>query len=771
LADPARDILAREAPGAMIRDSRKIAAILAADVVDYSRLMGADEAATLAALKARRAVFEELVREFDGREFGSVGDSLMAAFQSAVNAVSCALEIQQRVASENAPLPPARRMHLRIGVNLGDVIEEKGSLFGDAVNVAARLQALGKPAGVLISGAVYDQVHLKIPARYISAGTRQVKNIEEPVRTFEVMPVEPPGFFGRVTGVFVHLASRRVLRAMSAVALLTAAVALGLFWREIPVPGSGERLGSLLRPASDAPPPNSIAVLPFLNMSGDSRDDYLGNGLAEELSHRLAKIPGLHVAARTSAFAVMGKNLGVSEIANRLGVSYVVEGSIKRQADRVRVNAALVESGSGSNRWSNSYEVRSGDFFTIESDIGKQVLIALELVLGTDAGSGESPRPRASVAAYDLFLQGLSWLRQPKSAKTLDAAEQLFRRALMDQPDFARAQAGLCETQVERYALERVPALVSAAEEACARARALDSTAQEVHMAVGNLRLATGAAAEAEANYRRALAIVPGSPDALIGLAAALAAGGKAEESEKTHKLAIAAQPRYAFAHVAYGNYLFTQGRAADAIAPYEQATRLAPDNPNTFNNLGSAYIHLADFDKAAEAIARSLAIEPRRASYSNSGTVHYYRGRHREAAGMFRKAIELAPADHRLWGNLADALLFDLQIDEAKKAYRHALELAEGELQINPAHAVNQAQAAYYATRLGDRERARRGTAIALAQGESNNYVQYYVALAELGLGDKRKAADHIRRARQLGYPDNLLKAAPELSDIRTLI
>jgi class 3 adenylate cyclase/TolB-like protein len=427
----------------MIRDSRKIAAILAADVVDYSRLMGADEAATLAALKTRRALFEELVHEFDGREFGSVGDSLMAAFQSAVNAVSCALEIQQRLATANAPLPPARRMHLRIGVNLGDVIEEKGLLFGDAVNVAARLQALAKPSGVLISGAVYDQVHLKIPARYISAGTRQVKNIEEPIRTFEVMAAEPPGFFGRVTGVFVHLASRRVLRAMSAVALLTAAVALGLFWREIPVPGSGERLGTLLRPANDAPPPNSIAVLPFLNMSGDSRDDYLGNGLAEELSHRLAKIPGLHVAAMTSAFAVMGKDLGVTDIAGRLGVSYVVEGSVKRQADRVRVNAALVEAGSGANRWSNSYEVQSGDFFTIESDIGNQVLIALELVLGTDAGSAESPRPQGSVAAYDLFLQGLSWLRQPKSAKTLDTAEQLFRRALAEQPDFARAQAGL----------------------------------------------------------------------------------------------------------------------------------------------------------------------------------------------------------------------------------------------------------------------------------------------------------------------------------------
>ncbi|HUG04357.1 MAG TPA: tetratricopeptide repeat protein [Steroidobacteraceae bacterium] len=755
----------------MIRDSRKIAAILAADVVDYSRLMGADEAATLAALKARRAIFEELVREFEGREFGSVGDSLMAAFQSAVNAVSCALEIQQRVASENAPLAPARRMHLRIGVNLGDVIDEKGSLFGDAVNVAARLQALAKPAGVLISGAVYDQVHLKIPARYISAGTRQVKNIEESVRTFEVLPAESPGFFGRVTGAFVHLASRRVLRAMSTVALLTAAVALGLFWREIPVPGTGGRLGSLLRPASDAPPPNSIAVLPFLNMSGDSRDDYLGNGLAEELSHRLAKIPGLHVAARTSAFAVMGKNLGVTEIANRLGVSYVVEGSVKRQVDRVRVNAALVEAGSGSSRWSNTYEVRSDDFFTIESDIGNQVLIALELVLGTDAGTAESPHPEGSEAAYDLFLQGLSWLRQPKSAKTLNTAEQLFRRALAEQPDFARAQAGLCETQVERYALERVPALVTAAEEACARARALDSSAQEVHEAVGRLRLATGDAAEAVAAYRRALTLVPQSPDALIGLAFALAAGGDAAEAEPMHQRAIAAQPRYAYAHIAYGNFLFGQGRPTEAVMFYERATILAPDNPNAFNNLGSAYMLAGDFDRASRALERSIAIEPRRGSYSGLGSVQYYLGRYELAEDMFRKAIELAPADHRVWGNLADTLRFDARPDEAQEAYRRALELADGELAINPKHAINQAQAAYYAVQLGDDGRARHGIARALPEGDDSNYVHYYVALAELGLGDRVKALAHLRRARQLGYPESLLKAAPELGDIRTML
>jgi len=752
----------------MVKDSRKIAAILAADVVEYSRLMGADEEGTLAALRIRRAVFEELVKEFEGREFGSVGDSLMAEFPSAVNAVLCALAIQQRTETENAPLPAVQRMHLRIGVNLGDVIEENGSAFGDAVNIAARLQSLAKPGGVLISGPVYDQVHLKIPARFIDAGARQVKNVAEPVRTFEVLPAESPGIAGRIAGILARLASRRVRRAAAGIALLLVAVTLGLFWREFAVSGTGQRLGALLGSRVLEPSSQSIAVLPFVNMSGDPRNDYLGEGLSEELSNRLTKISELRVAARTSAFAFKGKHLDVSEIAERLGVAYVVEGSVKRQADRIRVTAALVEAASGSNRWSNSFESPSTDLFAIESKMAAQVITALELVLGKRAGSTRVRPSNGSGAAYDFYLQGLAYLRQPKSTRTLEAAEQLFESALAEQPDFARAQAGLCETRVERYALEKAPVHVAAAEEACANAEALDSAAQEVHSAVGRLRLATGDAAEAETSYGQALALVPQSPDVLIGLAESLAAGKKTDEAERTYQRAIAAQSSYAAVHVAYGKFLFSQGRAPDAVPRFERATILNPDDPSALSNLGSAYLFMGNFEKAADAFARSLALEPRRASYSNTGIVHYYLGRYREAAEMYRKAIAFAPADHRLWGNLADALLFDSRADEARQSYRRALELVDGELAVNPQHAVNQAQAAYYATRLGEEKRARQCIAIALSAGDNDFYVHYYVALAELGIGDASAALAHAKRARALGYPENLMRAAPELGEIR---
>jgi class 3 adenylate cyclase/TolB-like protein/Tfp pilus assembly protein PilF len=744
----------------MQKDSRIIAAILAADVVEYSRLMATDEPGTLATLKARRAIFANQVAEFDGLEFGSVGDSLMAKFASAVNAVAAALSIQEAVAAENAALPPARRMALRVGVNLGDVIEEKGGFFGDAVNVAARLQALAKPGGVMVSGPVYDQVHAKLAARYVDAGTRQVKNIREPVRTYEVLPAAPAGVGGRIATFLSGFASRRVLRGAVVGVAIGIALALGLFWREIPLPTAGRNLG--------AEPENMLAVLPFINLTGDLANDYIGDGLAEELVHRLSRVPGLRVAARGSAFAYKGKDVDVRTIADALGVNYVVEGSVRRQGNLVRVNAALVERATGANRWSNSYE-SSGDLQAVESEIGTQVLAALEQVLGIRP---QAPARRAGgIAAYDLYLQGLSYLRQPKTARSLDAAEQLFRRALTEQSDFARAQAGLCQTLVERYRLDRVPAHVAAAEQACATAQSLDPAAYEVHEAVGGLRLVTGDVAQAEAAYRRALAIVPESPDALIGLAAALADGGDTNEAERTLARAIASQPRYAGSHTEHGILLLRQGRPRDAIAPFQRAADLEPDNAGAFNNLGVANLNSGDFARAAVAFSSSLAIEPRYSSYSNTGVGYYYSGRFAEAAQMFRKATELAPANHRPWGNLADALFFSGREAEAGEAYARAFELVEGELAVNPTKAINQAQAAYYSSRLRNRDRARQAIRGALADGDDDNEVHYYVGLAHLGLGDETSAIRHVRRARELGYPEVFLKSAPELGDIRNKI
>jgi len=550
-----------------------------------------------------------------------------------------------------------------------------------------------------------------------------------------------------------------------AVALSLAYATVDRRWlaRRVAVP----RLFSAAAPGTGMPE-KSVAVLPFVNMTGDTQNDYLGQGLSEELANRLTKVAELSVAARTSAFAFTGRDMDVSEIAARLGVRYVVQGSVKRQADRLRVTAALVDGATGANRWSNAYESSAADFFAVEDDIAAQVMQALELVLATRSAPAPARAGAGNPIAFDFYLQGLAYLRQPKSTKTLEAAEQLFERALTEQPAFSRAQAGLCETRVERYALEKVPAFVASAEEACTNAEALDNSAAEVHMAVGRLRLVMGNAAAAEDSFRRALALVPLSPDVLIGLGESLEAGGKVADAERSYQNAINTQSRYGAAHLAYGNFLLAHGRAAEAVSAYQRATELTPDNPSAFSNLGGAYFAMGDFERAAAAFSRSLALEPRRASYSNTGTVRYYLGQYAEAAELYRKAIELAPADHRLWGNLADALQYGAHPEEATPNYRRALELADGELAVNPKHAVNQAQAAYYASRLGEKDRARRSIAAALAAGGGDYEAQYYVALAELGLGDPSTALVHARMARKLGYPESLMRVAPELGDLR---
>jgi len=572
-----------------------------------------------------------------------------------------------------------------------------------------------------------------------------------------------------------HRVSGAELAILAALLVLAAGV-LFVLGRPAPEGASANIATSVpatsgVHPGVTAPLDASIAVLPFVNMSGDSRNEYLGDGLSEELSNRLAKIQALRVAARTSAFAFKGKDMDVNEIATKLGVRYLVEGSVKRQANRIRITAALVDGASRSKRWSNSYELPTTDFFSVESDIASQVITALELVLGERTRSSTARTTSGSGIAYDYFLQGLAYLRQPKTPKTLEAAEQLFERALAEQPDFARAQAGLCETHVERYRLERVPSYVTVAERACANAEALDGAAHEVHMAVGGLRLATGDAAGAEASYRHALALVPQSSDVLLGLAESLADGLKIEEAQAMYRRAIATQSSYPAAHLAYGNFLFSQGRAAEAVVPYERAAQLAPGDSTPLNNLGGAYLLMGNLEKADDAFQRSLAIEPRRSTYSNAALVHYYLGKYDKAADMLRKAIELTPADHRLWGNLADAQLFAKQPEQALQSYRRAIELVDGELAMNPKHPINQAQAAYYATRLGEKNRARQAIEIALSEGEENVYVQYYVALAKLGLGEKSTALAHAKRARELGYAESLMESAPELREIREML
>ena len=313
---------------------RKIATILSADIVEYTRLMGADEERTLAALKILRTIFSRLVHEFEGHEFGSVGDSLMAQFPSAVNAMRCALTIQRAVATENRMVPTDQRMSLRIGLNLGDVIDEHGTLYGDGVNIAARLQALARPGGVLLSSAVHEQVRGRIAATFRLVGPLRAKNISRAILTYEAIDTD---------------FSRSVL--------------------PLGCKSDAAHVTSILHAI-----PSSIAVLPFINLTGDLGKDSFGDGMAEELIHVLTRVPGLHVPARTSSGAYKGRNMDVRQIASELDVEAVLEGSVRGAGERVRITAQLVDGLTGYHIWSQAFDRRFEEPLRLQHSIAVAII-------------------------------------------------------------------------------------------------------------------------------------------------------------------------------------------------------------------------------------------------------------------------------------------------------------------------------------------------------------------------------------------------------------
>jgi TolB-like protein/Flp pilus assembly protein TadD/DNA-binding winged helix-turn-helix (wHTH) protein len=516
-------------------------------------------------------------------------------------------------------------------------------------------------------------------------------------------------------------------------------------------------------------PPKTIAVLPLVDISPSGGNEYLGDGLAQELSGRLARIPGLRVAARTSAFAFKGRRADVRTIAQTLGVRHVLEGSVRREGDHLRVTAQLIDASSGYQVWSQSYDRSWQDLLAIEDDLARSIIGTLQVVLSSEIAQRVGQPPTAQLAAFDLYLAGLAKLRQPTTAVQLDEAEGLFHEALGVDPHFALAYAGLCERYSIGYERMRDSAFATNAEAACSQALALDASLREVEMGLAHLYVITGRGEQASAIFHAAVRKDPTDADAYIGLADAYEAQQRTADAEGTYRRAIDVEPSYWAAHTAFGNFLFHHGRATAAIARYKRVTELTPASARAFNNLGAALEMTGDFEGAARAFEQSLQLEPTRSAYSNSGTVYYFLGRFADAARMFRKATELASEDHRVWGNLADAL-YQVKASraQAEQEYRRAIVLAERSLGVNANDAVTWIQLAFYYSRVGESSRAGRDMARALELGSKDVFVHYYAALIALESRDSAAALVSLRRAVELGYPTQLVRAAPEFARLR---
>ncbi|MGH7311020.1 MAG: adenylate/guanylate cyclase domain-containing protein, partial [Candidatus Rokuibacteriota bacterium] len=528
---------------------RKLAAILSADVEGYSRLMGQDEVATVRTITAYREAIGSTVARHAGRVVDAPGDNVLAEFASVVDAVQCAVEIQRELQTRNAALPASHHMRFRIGINLGDVIVEGERLYGDGVNIAARMESLAEGGGICLSGTAYDQVEGKLAIGYEYLGEHTVKNIARPVRVYRLR-LEPGASSPTSRGS--RGGSRR---RMYAVAATVAAVLVVL--------GAGGWAGWLWLGGAASPPrlalPDrpSVAVLPFANLSQDPSQEYFSDGVTEDLITGLSKVSGLFVIARNSVFTYKGRAVRVGEVGRDLGVRYVLEGSVQRAGDRVRITAQLVDATTGYHVWADRYDREVRDIFAVQDDVTQHIVGALAVKL-TEGERGRLGRvPTDNPEAYDVVLQGRGVLRRTTREGNAEA-RRLFVRALDLDPEYARAHAGLgwAHLQSWQFFWSTDPESLERARELAQRALRLDDTLADAHRLLAQIDLWKKEHDAAIAQAQRSLALAPSDADGYETLAEVLAWAGRAEESLRFIRQAIRLNPRYPFV------YLWTLGHA-----------------------------------------------------------------------------------------------------------------------------------------------------------------------------------------------------------------
>jgi TolB-like protein/class 3 adenylate cyclase len=438
---------------------RKLAAIFSTDVAGYSRLMGNDEEATIRTLTACRALISSLIQHHRGRVVDSPGDNLLAEFASVVDAVRCAVEIQHALTEKNAELSPQRQMQFRIGINLGDVIVEGERLYGDGVNIAARLESLAVPGGICVSGTVYDQIETKLALTYEDLGEQAVKNIAKPVRVFRVVMDATAAAFAEQlvlrhaqhertpTPVILSLSKGAQLKRRGGLLLagLVLIAATFVTVRYFSFPTNTQPLAPSTQAAPAAlplPDKPSIVVLPFVNMSKDPEQEYFSDGLTEDLTSDLTRISSLFVIARNSAFTYKGKAVKVQDVGREMGVRYVLEGSVQKADQHVRITAQLIETTTGYHLWSEQYDRPLQDLFALQDEIVQKIVTTLKLQLTLQEQGYVVRKHTSNLEAYDAFLRGWEYnFRLTKEANV--QARQMFEKAAALDPQYAEAYAFL----------------------------------------------------------------------------------------------------------------------------------------------------------------------------------------------------------------------------------------------------------------------------------------------------------------------------------------
>ena len=599
---------------------RRLAAILAADVEGYTRLMRTDEEATLETLSDYREVIEGLIARHEGRVFSEAGDSVLAEFGSVVEAVRCAVEIQEDLATRNAELPEDRALCFRIGITIGDVMVRDDDLFGDGVNVAARLEGLAEATGICISGSVFEQVKHKLSLGFEDMGPQKVKNIAEPVSAYRIVPGPVAVAAGAATAPVPRPAARWRIPAIAAVVALVLAVGAVAVWQTRPGPSPEPRETATKtdavgpRPALPRPGEPSIAVLPFANMSGDPGQESFSDGITEDIITDLSKVPGLSVSARNSVFTYKGKAVKVQQVAEDLGVRYVLEGSVRKAGDRLRITAQLVDAVTGDHLWAERYDRDLEDTFAVQDEVAREVVAALAATLKpAEPKLPPGTRTRNS-EAYDLFLRA-----QRHPTTTLEhvlAARRMFERVIDLDPEFAGGYAGSSWTYAiaVRHGFSKAPrGDADKAFELAQKAVAIDDAFAWSHTALATAYLVKGQHERAVASAERAVEIRPDDAHVHANLGLMLMFAGRAEDAIEPTRKALRLNPRLiAFSTGPYlkfsGFAYFTAGRYEEALAAFdENAARGGSIGAEVLAYATAAYGALGRVDEARAAAQELL--------------------------------------------------------------------------------------------------------------------------------------------------------------------
>jgi adenylate cyclase len=579
---------------------RRLSAILAADVVGYSRLMGRDEEGTLRSLKEVRAtIVDPRISNHKGRIVKTTGDGLLVEFPSVVDALRCAVEVQENMAERSAEMPEDRRLQFRVGINLGDVIIDGDDIFGDGVNVAARLENLSEPGGICISQGAWDLARGRIDIPFEDRGEVEVKNIARPIRVYGVR----------------FDASRKT-----------------------PVPAADSTAGK-----------RSIAVLPFANWSSDPENEFFSDGVSEELINLLTKLPQLRVSARTSSFAFKNKEVNVRTIARELGVKTVLEGSVRRAGKRIRITAQLIDAEDGFHLWSETFDRELEDIFAVQDEIARSIVDALEITLSPKEERVIEQVPTTDVKAYDCYLRGRIFLHDQRGG--VKPALKMFQQAIEIDPAYALAHAGLADASSVLYTwYDKNTAHLERADAASFRALELDPDLAEAHAARAHVLALTDHYDEAKDEFETAIRLDPTFYEAYYHYGRAALMHGRFEKSAQMFEKAFAVRPDDYQAPLLVTQVYRSLGKEPEVREAYERGVRLVekylklnPEDQRALVLGANALWLMGHPERALEWANRALALDPENPSVLyNLGCFYSIAGASKKALDCLEKSAEI---------------------------------------------------------------------------------------------------------------------------------